>query len=323
MAILSHSDHPALAAWRAARPTVSLGGWAAETIEETKKTDAYILTRRTTGERIVAKRCTAWAYEVETTVYERVLDAAGVHAIRLVASLEDGDSSWLFLEYAAGDPYDPQDRGHRIALGRWLGRLHGAGARLPVADRLPDHGAGRYLEHLADARQAVVDGLRNPVLDASALETLEAVIDDCDRVRDTWGDIERVLTELPPTVVHGDLAPKNLRVVHRERGRVEIVAFDWETCGWGHPAPDLAAPITFKPGASGAGPDAYLVAVREFWPAVDPAQITRAIWAGTLVRYVAAMDWDATRLRFPSVRRPLTNLPLYCERIRRLLREGP
>jgi aminoglycoside phosphotransferase (APT) family kinase protein len=82
---------------------------------------------------------------------------------------------------------------------------------------------------------------RNSSVDGAILER---AIDRCDRLAAVWPRIEGICARFPDTVVHGDVAAENLRVVGVGSTR-RLVPLDWEKSGWGVPAVDL---VTADPG---------------------------------------------------------------------------
>jgi hypothetical protein len=62
---------------------------------------------------------------------------------------------------------------------------------------------------------------------------------------------------------------------------------DWETAGWGVPAPDLV----------GVDLGAYWTVVRECWPTLDFPALQRLANLGTLFRRLAALKWESTSLK--------------------------
>jgi aminoglycoside phosphotransferase (APT) family kinase protein len=66
----------------------------------------------------------------------------------------------------------------------------------------------------------------------------EQILLDLAGIEARWGSIEEICRDSPSTLVHGDLAPKNLRFRMKD-GKVSVLPFDWEIAGWGVPAVDL------------------------------------------------------------------------------------
>ena len=69
-------------------------------------------------------------------------------------------------------------------------------------------------------------------------------------------------------------------------GGAGLVAFDWETAGWGPPAPDLTK----------IDVEAYWSEVRESWRAVRFETVLEWAGVGQLFQTLAAIDWKGTEL---------------------------
>src|SRR5206468_164689 len=174
-------------------------------------------------------------------VFAEILPQLTVSALRYFGFMEepDGECSWLFVEDAGGKEHAPRPEEHGDLIARWLGLLHVEAARVAAAARLPERGPDHYLEHLRSARATIVRNLGNPLLRAEDLAGLGNIVSGCDFLEARWNRIERFCDALPRTLVHGDLVVKNMRV-RLGRAASALLVFDWETAGWGVPAPDLS-----------------------------------------------------------------------------------
>jgi Phosphotransferase enzyme family len=306
------ADHPAVRAWGRLRPGAA-GPGPVEDLTKKRKTAIFRLTGAGPGgTAVIAKRCrpaTAW---VERTIYEEVLPRLPVTAPRLYGAVEeDAGLCWLFLEDVGGELYSPQAEEHRTLAGRWLGLLHTSAARVAAAAGLPDRGPGHYLVHLRAARDAAVRGRANPTLTADEAAELGRIAAQCDALEARWGEVRALCARIPPTLVHGDLVVKNVRVRAGADG-ADLLPFDWATGGWGVPAADLAQ-LVFEGKASCLSPDVatYRSVVREAWPHLGGEDIRRLVDLGTVFRLLAMMSWISWGLAVEGGGKALGNMRVY------------
>jgi hypothetical protein len=239
------------------------------------------------GAAVIAKRCAATTAALERTIYEDILPHLPVTALRYYGcTQQDGEFCWLFLEDAGRERYSPYRKEHCALAGRWLGLLHTSAARLAPAARLPDRGPGHYLEHLRSARHTILRNLGNPALSGDDLTVLQAIVAQCDLLEARWSQVETCCEGIPSTLVHGDFRPKNVHV-RRDHDGSALLPMDWETAGWGVPAPDLAR-VDLR---------AYWTVVRECWPTLDLPAIQRLANLGTLFCWLAAVNWESMSLK--------------------------
>src|SRR5262245_34974607 len=257
-------EHPAAKAWARLQPE-----WGEPTgigrLQKKAKGQVYRLEGAGPGgSAVIAKRSSPERIRGERAVYEQVLPDLPVPTLRYLGSVEEpgGTGAWLFLEDAGAEAYSPLREGHRALAGRWLGLLHTSAARLAAAARLPDRGPGYYLGHLRSARATILGNLTNPALSAADVAVLEAVVRQGDVAAAHWGQVEKLCAGAPRTLIHGDFAPKNMRVRTGPAGTV-LLPFDWGSAGWGVPAADL---VQAAPTDSGAGP-----ALAAYWASPDLA----------------------------------------------------
>src|SRR5207248_2784937 len=128
------------------------------------------------------------------------------------------------------------------------------------------------------------------------VEVLDTLIGQCATAAAHWDQVTRFCDRVPRTVVHGDFAPRNLRVGD-DRGRAALRAFDWEDAAWAPPALDL---IQADPQATcdSANPDMteYLAAVRASWPELDRNDLRRLGEIGRVFWHALAIRLDADAL---------------------------
>ncbi len=101
-----------------------------------------------------------------------------------------------------------------------------------------------------------------------------------DEARALWPAFERLARAVPPTLVHGDFVPKNIRVLESD-GISRAVPFDWGSGGYGFPAIDLAY----------VDPYEYWTGVRDSWHDLT-LERTRALSSlGRLFRNLLLVFW--------------------------------
>jgi hypothetical protein len=284
--------HPAARAWQELQP----GRVESESIETLKETEKSVVYRLKGvgpgGSAVIAKRCRTTTASIERTVYEDILPHLPITALHYYGcTQQDGEFCWLFLEDAGEQRYSPYSKEHCALVGRWLGLLHTSAARLAAAARLPDRGPGHYLEHLRSARHTILRYLTNPALSGDDVTVLHAIVAQCDFLESRWSQVETCCAGIPLTLVHGDFRPKNVHV-RRDHGGSALFPIDWETAGWGVPAPDLAhVDLTV-----------YWTVVRESWPTVDLQALQQLATLGKVFRRLAAMNWQSMSLEMASMR---------------------
>jgi hypothetical protein len=297
--------HPAVKAWARLRPGRARPT-GVERLQKKPKGSVYRIGGVGPGSvGVIGKRSSPERIRVERAIYERVLPALPVSAVRYHGCVEEPDGGcWLFLEDAGGEGYSPRRQEHRALAGRWLGLLHTSAAGLAAGAWLPDRGPGYYRGQLRSARAGLLSNLANPALTAEQAALLRAVIRQCEAVDEHWTEVERWCAAVPRTFIHGDFAPKNMRVRARPTGSV-LLPFDWGSAGWGVPAADLvqAAPPSDRGTGwdlSGywASPDlaAYCSAVRESGWRLDVRDVRPLAVIGKVFRCLVCINLDAQSL---------------------------
>jgi hypothetical protein len=300
-------EHPAVGAWQRVVPRAGVPTSIA-ILQEKEKSAVYRLGGMDCGGvSLIAKRCRADTAVIERVIYEEVLPHLPVARLRYYGCVEDGQSSWLFLEDAGGVPFSIGLAEHRVMASRWLALMHTSAMRA-AADRLPDRGAAYYLVQLRSARETIQRGFHNPKLDSGDRKVLDAVVIQCDILESRWHRLEESSAEVPRTLVHGDFRPKNVRIRTGNEG-TDLVALDWETAGWGTPAVDLASararPINLIDIAT------YYSIARESWPTLDVRSILRLISVGWIFRRLAAISWDCLNLTSPWPQKAVASMRVY------------
>ena len=277
---------------------------------------------------VIAKWCRPATAAVERAVYEEVLPHLPLTALRCYGSFEedDGKFCWLFLEDGGGQEYSPEREEHRVLAAGWLGLLHTSATRVAAAARLPDRGPGHYLDHLRSARAAILGNLTNGALSAEDRAVLKAIVRQCDALESRWDQVQRMCDRMPRTLVHGDFVVKNVNVRPGPAGPA-FLAFDWETAGWGVPAPDLVQALLLDR-VSSVSPDlpTYWRAVRDSWPHLSIEDIRRLADLGSVFRLLAMIHWLSLDLAYPWVSKPMAGMRIYhaelAQVVRATCREG-
>jgi hypothetical protein len=235
------AGHPATVAWR------TLGGAAPRAVTVLKarrfrKRGVYCLDGAGRGgEPVIAKICKRSVAEVESTVYEELLPRLAMPMLRYHGMVPDEDKQhcWLFLEDAGTERYSVADADHRRLAARWLAEIQLHAGEIVARLDLPDRGPRHYLVQLYTARDEIGRQLRRRHADPRAAPVFQSVAAKLDELESSWDDVAGFCDQVPRTFVHGDLVPKNLRIVS-PGARPGLAIFDWETAGIGPQAPDLA-----------------------------------------------------------------------------------
>lgn len=310
-------EHPAVSAWRRLRP----GGVVPDDVEVLAAHVHSAVYRLTgvgrNGTAVIAKRSPVEKAAVERKVYEEVLPHVPVCSPRFYGTATDGgDRAWLFLEDVGEVRFSPLSQAHRVLAAQWLGRLHATAAGLDVATLLPDRGPAHYLDHLRAGRDAIRGRLHHPAVTPEGREVLTEVAAQCDALEAGWADIARFCAEVPATVVHGDFRSKNIRVRALDAGAA-VFPLDWETAGWGVPAPDLAAS---RGPASAEQVDlgTYVAVARDAWPGLDARTVGELVSVGGVFRRLVAISWETRALSTPWPQKAVASMASYRDDLRHL-----
>ena len=239
------------------------------------------------GSDVIAKQGLWQSALEERAAYELLSELPVPHlAYHGFVAEPEREVGWLFVEDAAGEPWNPDEPEHRRLSTRWLAALHTASARTGRAAGLPERGLAWFRAHLDAASERIRAGFENPAVAAEARPGLDAMLRLLDEVAERWLEIEGACAPLPCALVHGDFAERNVRIRHAEP-EPRVLAFDWEVSGWGLPVVDLVD----------VDAAAYAEAVRADWPGLDCAAIDRCAQLGELLRGgVVATSWAAESL---------------------------
>jgi thiamine kinase-like enzyme len=176
--------------------------------------------------------------EIET--YRNLLNRLDLGTARCYGDVIKPEAGryWLFLERVDG-PLLWQLGGMRAwcAAARWLGRLHTRyQERWKTADALPGEGLLQYDKHsFQQWMERAEEFLRRRRLSAEPRELRRF-----GRLASKYDRHVRKLAQQPRTLVHGEFYPSNL-VMPQIAGKRRVCPIDWELCGLGPSALDLAA----------------------------------------------------------------------------------
>jgi ATP-binding cassette subfamily B protein len=298
--------HPAVRAWRTVAPKRSRVD-RVERLRAKRKAEVYRLTLASGARSVIAKRGRTRELLVERTIFESVLPRLPSPALRYFGFVgdEDEEFSWLFVEDAGDDRCSLVEHGSLAA--RWLGTLHGAALELDLASSLPERGPGHYLEHMHTARTRIVDNFDNPALRAGDRDTLRALALSCELIEPRWGTVEAICDSLPETLVHGDVAARNLRLRRDEAGPA-VFAFDWEHSGFGIPATDL---YTLAAKATRDDLSCYRRTISTYAGGFGDRELQALLLVGTGFRLLASVDWATTHLSYPRPEKGVEFLQVY------------
>jgi ATP-binding cassette, subfamily B, bacterial len=304
------SDHPAVRAWRLLEGAVPRSVRVLKRGRRLRKSAIYLLEGAGPGDApVIAKLCVRETAEIEDTVYGDVLTRLPAPSLHCYGRVKDRDTGrfWLFLENAGGEQYSPANPEHRRLAARWLATVQLHSAKIPRASSLPERGPRHYLVHLLQAREEITRQLALQKARTDESRVLEDLLHKLDEVESRWGELTAVCEELPQTLVHGDLVPKNLRISRNGYG-MGLAVFDWEMAGFGVQAPDLAQLLEPERSAVArrrqskrldrfsANPclDTYRsVVASETELEPDAVELSAAI--GNLLRCVAGIDWTCSQ----------------------------
>lgn len=190
---------------------------------------------------LIAKRAYSSTLATERYLYAHLLPSLPGSHIRLLGSVEDADPRfhWLFLEDAGETVYDGSSPAERLALGRILGTLHASTKTTERHSPIPVRTSDDYLSTVSAARARIAAATRTEGLAQSVVEMLEAIVAHLNTIERHWESIAAAVRAGGTVLTHGDVQPKNVRVVPGEDGSPGILLLDWETAAWDSPAIDL------------------------------------------------------------------------------------
>jgi ATP-binding cassette, subfamily B, bacterial len=330
--LAQRANHPAVLAWARLNGQKRLPD-AIEVLKAGKagKTNAYRLRGLGPGGGGVIVKCaSAGALEFERLIYQEVLPSLPLPSLHCYGFLEAGSTTWLFLEDAEQGSIIPAADRLRTAMAKWLGALHISAAGMSTGPSLPDRGPSHYLEHLQDSWMLISCNLAHPLFNDENRALAEQILLHLEAIEARWASVEEICRHSPSTLVHGDLAPKNLRF-RMEDGKVLVLPFDWKVAGWGVPAVDLE--VLRGPGQWGrvgyglADPDdsavhEYASALSATWPQMDVDRIQRLARIGYVFRLLASVYWAARGLGYEWIEHSWGQLAHYESDLRTVATHG-
>ena len=277
------------------------------------KSRVYRLTSAGPGSAVIAKRTGRETVELERVVYQDILGALPVAAVKCFGGWDDGDEAWLFLEEVSGAAFDEERAAHRQLAAEWLGAVHAATSGMrELRDRLPHHGSDRYLALLHAGLRSIEVGRENAGLTADERSALTTVQGELARTERDWPTLAERCATMPHCLVHGDFIAKNVRI------RDELLfALDWEEAGWGVPAEDLGALDQTIADVGGCDLDAYYARVRDAWPNFDRGAAAELRGIGIMLRYICWIQAESVALRSQWPGPTVELLTVYGQRLRR------
>jgi thiamine kinase-like enzyme len=302
--------HPALVAWTRVQRPVRQPTSIEILKRETPNSAVYRLRGvGPSGLAVIAKRRPEGDLETESRLYADVFPRLPLPAICVYGVLEAHEGhSWLFLEDCGDEWYTPKVEEHRQLAVDWLATLHTASARsLPW---LPRTGSTFYFAVLRTAQREVRRSLGHHALSPENVATLDRILRWLHRAEERWHEFEAACADSPESLVHGDFLPKNVRI-RRRRGRLELVAFDWETSGWATPAADLA----LLPGGR-AQLRAYHRRIREAGSGLRGSDLARLRALGRLYRLINSVYWETRSFEYDWIVRAMRHMELYESRLK-------
>jgi hypothetical protein len=191
------------------------------------------------GSAVIAKYCPFGVASVERAIYEHVLPALPVSALRLFGASEEAEGrAWLFLEDAGDVVWVPDLAEHRRLATEWLAAAHLAATVMVDRVELPLRAGDYYRGMLHGAQATLGQALGNDAIDSDGRALLARILGRCARLDADWGLVESLLRRLPATLTLPGFGKKNVRVRSEPTGDT-ILPLDFESAGWGPPAADL------------------------------------------------------------------------------------
>jgi aminoglycoside phosphotransferase (APT) family kinase protein len=244
------------------------------------------------GRPVIAKYCRRKTGDTEVLVYE-LLSRIGVPAPELLdVTVEDDHCLWMFLSDEGDLEWRFDELQQQVLFTKWIASLHALASDSAALACLPKRDAHYYLAMLRLARRRLDGMVHAAQLTSVQLDDLAGVGDALDRLDRHWVVIEQASAAMPETLVHGDLAPKNVRVRTSAVGP-SLAVLDWEMTGVGPPGPDLG-PDWF--GSSDELREQYRDGVRRWVPGLTDAGLVRMVGVGRVFRLIAAISGQTRTL---------------------------
>jgi hypothetical protein len=307
-------EHPAFGAWLNLVPQSPLPD-RIEVLKERRRKPPKSGVYRLNGVgpssgNVIAKKCCEKYAHIESIIHEELLRKLPLRAPEFYGFTQDCTESfyWVFLEDVGACAYQPGDVSHRRLAASWLADLHRHAASYCGKVALPDRGAAHYWRQLGVARAGILASQGNPAITLEHHAVLQTILRQFDVIASMWERVESLCSEVPRTLVHGDLSSKNA-VVQSTGSGLSFLTFDWATtAGWGPPAVDLAQ---FPHRAVRPDLQSYWFGLRPQWPHVTLRDIQRHAEIGKVFRLTASIAWESESLAYEWLETPMENMNIY------------
>ena len=100
--------------------------------------------------------------------------------------------------------------------------------------------------------------------------------------------------ESPQVLIHGDIKRKNIRIFPKNK-KLEFKIFDWENAAYGSVAFDLYDIDILS----------YFSTVKSTWSYLTLDSLRQFTYLGSILRYIASIDWVSTRLKYDWIDKPM------------------
>ncbi len=276
----------------AAKAWASLSDKQPQKIETMKKNSVFRLKNVGQGSSdVIAKRlykAIAGSLPIELIIYEKILPQLSMPILHYYGYVhESSDDYWLFMEYADGEKFSPFIKQHRVLAAEWLGIMHTSAQRFSRTVGIPDYGPDYYLSTINSTLSIIAKTSNNPILKVGAKSGLRNIVSQLNYLAAQWDKIKKICTQMPRTLVHGDLMSDNLSV-RVAQPNLMLLCYDWEHAGISVPAIDLQS------SGSSARPDlaAYRKTVSSSWN-LGMETIHQWEQLGNLFRCINVINWDS------------------------------
>jgi hypothetical protein len=243
---------------------------------------------------VVAKVKPRGELDLERLIHEVILPGLGVDTPRFLGfvSGSDGESDVLFLEDVGRTPFEPFDRAHRDAAGRWLGRCHAASTRAPLPSLLPRRSLEEERVQLSLTRSGLAGTLDNPVLGEGGRSLLSSLLELLDSAARQWPEWAERCAAAPPVLTHGAFITRNVRM-RGSGSELTTLPFDWDHVAVRSPAVDLARTSGRSRGfGSNASLETYRTALAASGLSLERDTVAALAILGTVVRAATCIGWE-------------------------------
>ena len=312
------TQHPAILAWSelTSSAPVRLQPESIQVLQKRARSAVYRLAGvGQDGAAVIAKRSLRTKALTERAIYAEILPRLPLDRPPYYGFIEDegADFAWLFIGDAGDAAYSFALESHKRLAATWLATLHASAASDRVAAALPDRGPAFFRAHLESAHHRLLLHIGNPALTRDHVAVIETVVSQCETLAEHWSEVEQLCQSVPSTLVHGDFAPKNLRI-RNSRGEPSLLPFDWGSAGWGALGLDLAqreGPA--DPWLDWASPDlaVYQSTLPGPWPRLAPSVWEVLAAFGKAFRCLYCVNVEAEYLGASWVEQLMGNLAMY------------